>query len=451
MVANRRQVSQRGVSRQGDDHLHQVVFKLKAGPRAKARVSALAATLRGGQGPRRRSARVASASAESPLHKALTQGKVSFLEPLFSTPTLRRRGSARAMALSVEHEEEGELQGLNLVQFESRGEARDARELIDKDRVVEYAHHPEERFLALPTRKKSKRRGRSRQARVDPMRSRQWGLVAVELAQAQRTRGFADAAQVTIAVIDSGVDSDHPDLLGIFIEEKNFTHGPLKDTAGHGTHVSGILGAITNNGTGISGLCQSKRLISIKALNPYNARGYYEAVRFAGDCDAQIINMSLAGGHDPTEEILLKRAMDRGAIVVAAMGNDGSTRPSYPAATQGVIAIGATNETDDLASFSNRGRHIHLVAPGENILSTVPTYPAQMAERENYDAWPGTSMAAPFVAATVALMLAKNSELTSRQVGDALKKGADKVAGLKRFSTRFGHGRLNVRRTLELV
>ena len=104
---------------------------------------------------------------------------------------------------------------------------------------------------------------------------------------------------------------------------------------------------------------------------------------------------------------------------------------------------------DRLAGFSNTGPHINLVAPGDNIMSTVPTYGAQLADGVDYEAWPGTSMATPMVAATAALILAKKPGVTRAEVTRALERGADKIGGLKGFSNRYGHGRLNVRRAVE--
>ena len=179
--------------------------------------------------------------------------------------------------------------------------------------------------------------------------------------------------------------------------------------------------------------------MSLKALGPYEGPGYYRAIGHATDQKVRVINLSLCGSHhDPTEALLIRRALSRGIIVVAAMGNGypHANGPSYPAALDGVIAVGASTEVDRRAPFSQTGKHILLVAPGSNILSTVPTYPSELAANPGYDAWHGTSMATPFVTATIALMIARMPDATPKQIVNDLKRGADKVSGHGRFSER---------------
>jgi subtilisin family serine protease len=279
------------------------------------------------------------------------------------------------------------------------------------------------------------------------------GLTAVELSQAQQATGFKEANDITIAVIDSGVDSGHPDLQGVIFDEQNFTRGARQDTSGHGTHVCGIIAAVRNNRIGIAGVCQSRRLISLKALSPYDGPGYYRAIRYATDNGAQVINFSLGGGRDQTEELLIKRAIAKGIVIVAAIGNDflRGNPTSYPAALPDVISVGASTEVDRRASFSGTGPHMDLVAPGDNILSTVPTYPSSLTTVTDYDSWPGTSMATPFVTATVALMLAKRPNATLPKIVDAMHQGCDPIAGQVGFTQQLGHGRLNIRKTLARI
>ena len=298
----------------------------------------------------------------------------------------------------------------------------------------------------IPPRHSLAARRRARRARPDPMLNRQWGLSAIQLFQAERARGFPSRVDVVVAVIDSGVDSGHPDLAGVFVEEKSFTSGRLRDTSGHGTHVSGTIGALCNNGRGVRGVLRSARIMSLKALDPYSGPGYYRALRHATDEGARVINLSLGGDHDPTEAALVLRAIRRGVVVVAAMGNEKleGNPTSYPAALTGVIAVGASDEADRVADFSCTGRHIDLLAPGVSVLSTVPTYPSRLADGEDYEAWPGTSMASPHVAAVAALLLARRPSATVAQVRRALTRGADKVPGQRGFDHTHGHGRLNV-------
>jgi subtilisin family serine protease len=216
--------------------------------------------------------------------------------------------------------------------------------------------------------------------------------------------------------------------------------------------VAGIIAAVRNNTIGIRGITNSTKIMSLKALDPYSARGYYQAIRHATD-HAQVINFSLGGGHDPTEETLIRRAINKGVIVVAAMGNDkqrGNSK-SFPAAIGKVIAVGATDETDKIASFNCTGTHIDLVAPGVNILSTIPTYPSSLASGTDYEAWPGTSMATPMVSAAAALCLAKKPGASLAQVRKALVEGADKVSSQSGFDATYGHGRLNVLETLKKI
>jgi hypothetical protein len=390
----------------------------------------------------------AGARDRQPLEGLLTRFDVQNVEPVFAGSSVRRVSTRDRMALAVTDEPEDALAGLNIVQLGSEREARKACEALERDSRVAYSHLVPERYLLHATRARA-RRTRS----LDPMINRQWGLTAVQLRKAQRARGFVEATNITVAVIDSGVDASHPDLQSVVFDEQNFTTGAARDTQGHGTHVIGIIAALRNNQIGISGVCQSRRIMSLKALGPYNAAGYYRAIRYATDNGARVINLSLGGSRDPTEEMLIRRAIQRKVVVVAAMGNEfeEGNPTSYPAAIEGVIAVGASTEVDRRASFSCTGPHISLVAPGDNILSTVPTYPSQLADTTDYEAWPGTSMATPFVAATVALILAKRPDATVRQISQALRQGVDRVAGQRRFTNELGYGRLNIAQTLALI
>jgi hypothetical protein len=398
--------------------------------------------------PNRRLLKAAATDAVEPeesgyLNKWLNSKRLRSMQPVFGKAPSRGVSNFRRMAMAAVDESDKKLSGLNVLTLRSSDDAKKALKEILKDPLVEHAYIPPMRYVLNKTSTSVQ----------DPLINRQWGLSAIKLFQAEQAAGFKPAANVKIAIIDSGIDAKHPDLKGILIEELNFTTGPKRDTSGHGTHVAGIIGSVTNNSIGVRGITQSKQILSLKALDPYSPEGYYQAIKHAIDANVRVINLSLGGSQDPTEEELIKTALKKGIVVVAAMGNEKleGNATSYPAAISGVIAVGASDELDKIADFSNTGTHIDLVAPGVNVLSTVPTYSTSKAEGKNYEAWPGTSMATPMVAATAALLVAKKPAATRANIRKALVQGAEKVPGQTKFSTTFGHGRLNVIESLKRI
>jgi subtilisin family serine protease len=337
------------------------------------------------------------------------------------------------------------------------------RDLNEQGQEVEYAYIPPVKYPAAKKRavggvkkRPAKKKRKKKAARSnDPLLSRQWGHAAVRLFEARALAGFTDADDVLVAVLDTGIDTGHPDLDGVIDDYLNFhssTEGD-EDFEGHGTHVSGIIAAEANNSLGIAGVCKA-RVMAIKGLpragTRWDAQKYYQALGYPLDlAQAQrprILNMSLGGGYDPGEEDIIEDLLDAGIIVVAAMGNEylEGNPTSYPAAYEGVIAVGATDEADRRASFSCTGSHIALCAPGENILSTVPTYPSRLADALNYEAWPGTSMATPYVSAAAALLLAKHGSLSPQEAMEYLMESADLVPGQTDWNKNYGAGRLNI-------
>ena len=409
---------------------------------------------------------VASAAGVSLLSSLLSSGAVAEATPVFPAAKEPARGVARTTmgaALGVDAVPAADTpvrraRGLTTLRVTGGQSAVQLARDLMADPAVEYAYVPAVKHPAAAAKRPASksRRKKPSQGRVDPLFARQWSHAAVRIHEARKRAGFRDAADVLVAIVDSGVDRGHPDLKKSIDRYTNFLTPDEddRDYQGHGTHVAGIVAAGINNGVGIAGLCKA-RLAIFKALprrgGTWNAAAYYRALAKASEVSARVLNLSLGGSFDPGEQDVILDLIDDGVVVVAAMGNeyeDGNPT-SYPAAYDGVVAVGATDEVDRRAAFSCVGPHISLVAPGERILSTVPRYPSELAETTLYDSWPGTSMAAPHVAAAAALLLAKNPKSTPAQVRTKLQRSADRLKWQSsRPDDEYGWGRLNLARAL---
>jgi thermitase len=246
-------------------------------------------------------------------------------------------------------------------------------------------------------------------------------------------RGWAldeGSSNVKIAIVDTGIDSNQPDLTSRITGDWSTPEdeGNSSDLSGHGTAVAGIAAANSDNGIGITGVAPNSSILNIKvttAKHPDSetcsdlASGITAAVQDG----AQVINVS-SGSSVPC--VLEKEAVDyawaQGSLVVAAAGNYGSTEPFYPAAYEHVISVGSTDAYDRPASFSdggstNRGASwVDLAAPGVGIFTTLPTYPNSFGQ-ENYGYVDGTSFSAPMVSGAAALLFSEgldNSEVETR-------------------------------------
>lgn len=257
-----------------------------------------------------------------------------------------------------------------------------------------------------------------------------------------------------VAIIDTGVDPSHPDLAAKLIPGLNpdQPNAGTADFHGHGTHVAGSAAALTDNELGVAGVAPDAGIMPVRVFNPVG--GQVRATDFAiavgiivagnpsliGHEDlspAAAANLSL-GGPVYSQLILdaVNYASDRGVAVVASMGNSTNQEVSYPAAYPRVIAVGATDAHDHLASFSTTGPHNSVAAPGVNIYSTIPG--------GGYEWMSGTSMAAPHVTGAVALLREKYPHIASHLVKELLEDTADGSG----FTRAMGHGRINVARAL---
>ncbi len=254
--------------------------------------------------------------------------------------------------------------------------------------------------------------------------------------------------KVTVAVIDTGVDLNHPDLRGHLLPGLNAVgrNTTPQDDVGHGTHVAGVIGAITNNGQGIAGMTWNNSILPIKVLDHTGAGSTYtvaQGIVWATDNGAKVINLSL--GNYANARFLhdaIKYAFDRDVVLIAASGNDNTQQPGYPAAYPEVFAVAATDSRNKKATFSNFGDYIDVAAPGVGIASTYT--------RNQYAALSGTSMASPHVAALAALIRSANPGLKNTEVYEVMRRTAQDL-GDPGKDMYFGHGLIHVERALQLA
>lgn len=279
----------------------------------------------------------------------------------------------------------------------------------------------------------------------DPLYPSQWALPAIGVPDVWESVYCEDRPelQVTIAVLDTGVQADHPDLLGKLVpgyDALTDSEGLPTDGNGHGTHVAGIAAAVADNDEGIAGvagLADCVKVMPVKVLDDSGEGNYVdvaEGIAWAVDQGADVLNLSLAGDENAPDSDAVREAimyaLSRGVVVVAAAGNDsnryGPSEPgdldnegpssmpvapvAFPARVLGVIAVGAAGLVNNQwipADFSNGGPQLTLSAPGVGILSTYNQDLDGDGSPELYASKSGTSMATPFVSGVAALLLAK--------------------------------------------
>jgi subtilisin family serine protease len=292
----------------------------------------------------------------------------------------------------------------------------------------------------------------------DPLFDNQYYLQTIQSQQAwDITSG---SSSILIAVIDSGIDYNHEDILNNIWKNLNEdwsngspghngidddgdgyvdnyygintidNSGNTMDILGHGTHVAGIIGAVGNNGIGIAGINFNVSMMPLKIIDDEGngtVAEEIEAIEYARKNNVRIMNMSF-GGYDYSEieKSVIESSTD--ILFIASAGNEknnNDSNPLYPAsyAASNMISVAATDANDNLASFSNFGiRSVDIAAPGVNILSTFPG--------DSYESLSGTSMSAPVVTGVAGLILTSNSGLTPVQVKDRILRTSDQVQGL---------------------
>ena len=322
-------------------------------------------------------------------------------------------------------------------------------------------------------------------ATSDPLRSKQWGLDRIE---AESAWPVSDGSGALVAVVDTGVDLGHPDLAANivsagadFVEPKGTCTGNKKkgqscvqdgaqDKNGHGTHVAGIIAAVTNNNTGVAGVAPGAKILPVRVLDAEGSGTTDQiaaGVRYAADQGADVINLSLGilSGVDKAAKILgelevvydaFAYAGSKGSVIVAAAGNDSAPFCAEPSGANNVICVGATDRNDLKAWYSNFDAstvQTYVVAPGgqgsvfcsEAIYSTYLRGARSYCSTDGYEALDGTSMAAPHVAGVAALLAAKGDSRAT--IMARIPATADDL-GTPGDDPVYGSGRVNARRAV---
>jgi thermitase len=258
----------------------------------------------------------------------------------------------------------------------------------------------------------------------DPDFNLSWGVGAIH---APDVWGTTEGENVTVAVVDTGVAANQPDLAGQVLPGVDIVNhdDDASDDHGHGTHVAGTIAALANNGLGVAGVAPHAKILPIKVLDASGSgtnQAIADGIVEAANRGAKIINMSL-GGPGASESIrrAIAQVQARGVIVICAAGNDDTSDKFYPAACDDVIGVAAVDQAYAKSYFSNYGDYVDIAAPGSNIGS--------LNFKGGTLTMSGTSMASPHVAGTAALLLSAYPQLTTLNVQALLQRGGRATSG----------------------
>jgi thermitase len=322
---------------------------------------------------------------------------------------------------AIKHEQSGRVREVKL---------QEAKEALQKRPDVE---HVDYNYLRTPYLEPNDPKFQS---------EKQWDLFRIEAPAAwNNTLGNG----VRVAVVDTGIDGDHPDLESKIALQKDLVNNDADaedDADGHGTHVAGTIGAATNNSRGVAAVCPGCKLMVAKSggggENGFTDADIAQGIYWSVNNRARAINLSLGSkGKSRVLEHAVDYAWDHGVVVVAAAGNENTARPRYPAAYKHVISVSATNQQNKRAPFSNYGSTVDVAAPGVEILSTVPG--------GRYGGKSGTSMASPHVAALAGLLATQRR--SAREIRTQIERTAKDIGprGRDQF---YGRGLIDANRAV---
>jgi len=277
----------------------------------------------------------------------------------------------------------------------------------------------------------------------DPSYGSQWHLPMIQTPAAWSTT--SGTPNVTIAIIDTGVDPIHPDLQSKLVPGWNFydNNADSSDVYGHGTAVAGTAAASSNNGLGVASVAWGCQIMPIRISDPSgfgSLSAMANALTWAADHGARVANISYQVTESSTVQSAAQYFQSKGGVVTIAAGNDASfaTASDNPY----VLTVGATTSADALAAFSTRGNNLDIAAPGLSIQTT--------SRGSGYSSWSGTSFSAPIAAGVAALVISANPVLRGAQVQNVLKQSADDL-GSTGWDSSYGWGRLNAARAVDLA
>jgi len=276
----------------------------------------------------------------------------------------------------------------------------------------------------------------------DPLHKYQWYVAETNFDKAWDK--IINRNKIKIAVLDTGVDKEHPDLQGNILAGFDFVNNSPEviDNHGHGTFVAGIIAAQSND-VGIKGLYEWVEIIPVKVIDDHGIGTYEDmagGILYSVDQEAKVINLSMGGyAYSFLLQDAVDYALENGCIVVAAGGNDGLNRKVYPAAYPNVIGVAALGKDGKILPLSNRGRHIALSAPGEDIIST--------GLNGQYAYASGTSAATPMVSALAALLFSEQPDLSSSLIQRLIFRST-KDLGVQGKDSVYGKGKIDAEAAL---
>lgn len=321
------------------------------------------------------------------------------------------------------------LENLNMeiITIDEEEEAQNVIDLLMKDESIESVQEDVRRdYLSIPN---------------DPLYEFQWGLTNENINISKAWELVEGGDEVVVAVIDSGIYTEHEDLRYRIISggrsfSYHYSDSNTNDTDGHGTRVAGVIAAQTNNSTGIAGVSGESNVSILPLKVGLTAIDLVSAIDYAVAMEVDVINISMGGLYYEPEEKAIQRAIDNNIVVVAAVGNEGHGKNEilYPAGFWDVISVGAIDSNEDISYFSNHNSAVDIAAPGEGIFTTDIS--------GDYRQVDGTSFASPFVAGVCAMLKSMDKSLTPSEIEGILISTA-RDRGEEGRDDYYGHGIIN--------